>query len=108
MELKREFKLGTQQLLGLYRELEDIMDMNRDVIGPEYTCIREFIENIEEAIQPLKNQVRQRMEEFLIKNRDLLNSAIKSSEMGMGNPYEKLSREWDELSNDYYTLLENE
>lgn len=47
------------------------------------------------------------MEEFLFKNRELLNAVIKGS-VRMGTPYEELHREWDQLSNDYFTLLENE
>ena len=73
----------------------------------DYPSIRVFIEDLEEAVQPLKNQVRNQMEEFLFKNRELLNAVIKDS-VRMGTPYEKLHREWDRLSNDYFTLLENE
>lgn len=73
----------------------------------DYPSIRVFIEDLEEAVQPLKNQVRNQMEEFLFKNRELLNVVIKGS-VRMGTPYEELHREWGQLSNDYYTLLENE
>lgn len=103
MELEKEFKLGTQQVIGLYNELTDFLDMNKNSMGSrDYPNIREFIENLEWAIQPLKNQVRNQMEGFLFENRELLNAVIK------GSPYEKLHREWDQLSNDYFTLLENE
>lgn len=47
------------------------------------------------------------MEEFLFENRELLNAVIKNS-IKLGTPYERLYKEWDQLSNDYYTLLENE
>lgn len=108
MELEREFKLGTQQVIGLYNELTDFLDMNRNPLSSrEYPNIRVFIEDLEEAVQPLKNQVRNQMEEFLFKNRELLNAVIKGS-VRMGTPYEELHREWDQLSNDYFTLLENE
>lgn len=108
MGLKKEFKLGTQQVIGLYNELTDFLDMNKNSMGSrDYPNIREFIENLEWAIQPLKNQVRNQMEEFLFKNRELLNAVIKDS-VRMGTPYEELHREWDQLSNDYFTLLENE
>ena len=108
MELEREFKLRTQQVIGLYNELTDFLDMNRNPLGSrDYPSIRVFIEDLEEAIQPLKNQVRNQMEEFLFKNRELLNAVIKGS-VRMGTPYEELHREWDQLSNDYFTLLENE
>lgn len=30
MELEKEFKLGTQQVIGLYNELTDFLDMNTD------------------------------------------------------------------------------
>ena len=108
MELEREFKLGTQQVIGLYNELTDFLDMNRNSMGYcYYPSIRVLIEDLEEAVQPLKNQVRNQMEEFLFKNRELLNAVIKGS-VRMGTPYEELHREWDQLSNDYFTLLENE
>lgn len=108
MELEKEFKLGTQQVIGLYNELNDFLDSNRNSMGSsDYPNIREFIENLEWAIQPLKNQVRNQMEGFLFENRELLNAVIKGS-VKMGTPYEKLHREWDQLSNDYFTLLENE
>lgn len=108
MELEKEFKLGTQQVIGLYNELTDFLDMNRNPLSScDYPSIRVFIEDLEEAVQPLKNQVRNQMEEFLFKNRELLNAVIKGS-VRMGTPYEELHREWDQLSNDYFTLLENE
>lgn len=108
MELDREFKLGTQQVIGLYNELTDFLDMNRNPLSSrDYPSIRVFIEDLEEAVQPLKNQVRNQMEEFLFKNREILNAVIKGS-VRMGTPYEELHREWDQLSNDYFTLLENE
>lgn len=108
MELEREFKLGTQQVIGLYNELTDFLDMNRNSMDSrDYPSIRVFIEDLEEAVQPLKNQVRNQMEEFLFENRELLNAVIKGS-VRMGTPYEELYREWDQLSNDYFTLLENE
>ena len=108
MELEREFKLRTQQVIGLYNELTDFLDMNRNPLSSrDYPNIRVFIEDLEEAVQPLKNQVRNQMEEFLFKNRELLNAVIKGS-VRMGTPYEELHREWDQLSNDYFTLLENE
>lgn len=57
MELEKEFKLGTQQVIGLYNELTDFLDMNKNSMGSrDYPNIREFIENLEWAIQPLKNQ----------------------------------------------------
>lgn len=108
MELEKEFKLGTQQVIGLYNELTDFLDMNKNSMGSrDYPNIREFIENLEWAIQPLKNQVRNQMEGFLFENRELLNAVIKGS-VRMGTPYEELYREWDQLSNNYFTLLENE
>lgn len=108
MELEREFKLETQQVIGLYNELTDFLDMNRNSMGSrDYPSIRVFIEDLEEAIQPLKNQVRNQMEGFLFENRELLNAVIKGS-VRMGTPYEELHREWNQLSNDYFTLLENE
>lgn len=108
MELEKEFKLGTQQVIGLYNELTDFLDMNRNSMDSrDYPSIRVFIEDLEEAVQPLKNQVRNQMEEFLFENRELLNAVIKGS-VRMGTPYEKLHQEWDQLSNDYFTLLENE
>lgn len=108
MELEKEFKLGTQQVIGLYNELTDFLDMNRNPLSSrDYPNIRVFIEDLEEAIQPLKNQVRNQMEGFLFENRELLNAVIKGS-VRMGTPYEELHREWDQLSNDYFTLLENE
>lgn len=108
MELEKEFKLGTQQVIGLYNELTDFLDMNRNPLSSrDYPSIRVFIEDLEEAVQPLKNQVRNQMEEFLFKNRELLNAVIKGS-VRMGTPYEELYQEWDQLSNDYFTLLENE
>lgn len=92
MELEKEFKLGTQQVIGLYNELTDFLDMNKNSMGSrDYPNIREFIENLEWAIQPLKNQVRNQMEEFLFKNRELLNAVIKDS-VRMGTPYEELHR----------------
>lgn len=45
----------------------------------DYPSIRVFIEDLEEAIQPLKNQVRNQMEGFLFENRELLNAVIKDS-----------------------------
>lgn len=30
MELEKEFKLGTQQVIELYNELTDFLDMNRN------------------------------------------------------------------------------
>lgn len=108
MELEREFKLGTQQVIGLYNELTDFLDMNRNPLSSrDYPNIRVFIEDLEEAVQPLKNQVRNQMEGFLFENRELLNAVIKGS-VRMGTPYEELHREWNQLSNDYFTLLENE
>lgn len=108
MELEKEFKLGTQQVIGLYNELTDFLDMNRNSMDSrDYPNIREFIENLEWAIQPLKNQVRKQMEGFLFENRELLNAVIKNS-IKLGTPYERLYKEWDQLSNDYFTLLENE
>lgn len=108
MELEKEFKLETQQVIGLYNELTDFLDMNRNSMGSrDYPSIRVFIEDLEEAIQPLKNQVRNQMEGFLFENRELLNAVIKGS-VRMGTPYEELHREWNQLSNDYFTLLENE
>lgn len=108
MELEKEFKLETQQVIELYNELTDFLDMNRNSMGSrDYPSIRVFIEDLEEAIQPLKNQVRNQMEGFLFENRELLNAVIKGS-VRMGTPYEELHREWDQLSNDYFTLLENE
>lgn len=108
MELEKEFKLRTQQVIGLYNELTDFLNMNRNPLSSrDYPNIRVFIEDLEEAVQPLKNQVRNQMEEFLFKNRELLNAVIKGS-VRMGTPYEELHREWDQLSNDYFTLLENE
>lgn len=108
MELEKEFKLGTQQVIGLYNELTDFLDMNKNLMGSrDYPNIREFIENLEWAIQPLKNQVRNQMEGFLFENRELLDAVIKGS-VRMGTPYEELHREWDQLSNNYFTLLENE
>jgi hypothetical protein len=108
MELEKEFKLGTQQVIELYNELTDFLDNNRNQLSSrDYPNIREFIENLEWAIQPLKNQVRNQMEGFLFENRELLNAVIKGS-VKMGTPYEELHREWDQLSNNYFTLLENE
>lgn len=53
MELEREFKLGTQQVIGLYNELTDFLDMNRNSMGSrDYPSIRVFIEDLEEAVQP--------------------------------------------------------
>lgn len=55
MELEKEFKLGTQQVIGLYNELTDFLDMNRNSMDSrDYPNIREFIENLEWAIQTLK------------------------------------------------------
>ena len=108
MELEKDLKLGTQQVIGLYNELTEFLDMNRNQLSSgDFPGIREFIEDLEEAIQPLKNQVRQKMEKFLISNRELLNVVVKNS-IRLGTPYERLYKEWDELLNDYYTLLENE
>lgn len=43
MELEKEFKLGTQQVIGLYNELTDFLDMNKNSMGsrdyPQYQGI---------------------------------------------------------------------
>lgn len=80
MELEKEFKLETQQVIGLYNELTDFLDMNRNSMDSrDYPSIRVFIEDLEEAVQPLKNQVRNQMEGFLFENRELLNAVINGS-----------------------------
>ena len=47
MELEKEFKLGTQQVIELYNELTDFLDMNRNSMGSrDYPSIRVFIEDL--------------------------------------------------------------
>lgn len=42
MELEKEFKLGTQQVIGLYNELTDFLGMNKNSMGSrDYPNIRE-------------------------------------------------------------------